>query len=364
MRLSLTFSAYIGRVFWFWVATVFVSLIAIIFLFDTIELLRRAASKDDAGLGIVLQMALFKLPHMAQIMLPFAVLFGGMMAFWRLTRSQELIVARAAGVSVWQFLLPALLVALLLAVLKIAVFSPFASAMSARFEQLESKFLKGRVSLLAVSDAGLWLRQPSANGHAVLHAGRIAQDSMELSDVIVFLFEGQDRFTGRIDARSATLMSGYWLLRSATISGEGRQPERLDEVRVATELTTEKIQDSFAPPETLSFWDLPGFIALLERAGFSAIRHKLYFHSLLAAPLLQCAMVLLAAIFTMRSARRGSTSFVIGAGVVAGFLVYFISDLIFALGMSARLPVTLAAWAPAAITTMLGVTSLLHLEDG
>lgn len=364
MRLSLTFSAYIGRVFWFWVATVFVSLIAIIFLFDVVELLRRAASRDEAGLGEVLQMALFKLPHMAQIMLPFAVLFGGMMAFWRLTRSHELIVARAAGVSAWQFLLPALLVAFLLAIFKIAVFSPFASAMSARYEHLESKLLKGRVSLLAVSDGGLWLRQPSSRGHAVLHAGRIAQDSMELSDVIVFLFEDQDRFVGRIDAHSATLMPGHWLLRNATLSGEGKPPERVDEVRVATELTTEKIQDSFAPPETLSFWDLPGFIALLERAGFSALRHKLYFHSLLAAPFLQCAMVLLAAIFTMRSARRGGTSFVIGAGVVAGFLVYFISDLIFALGMSARLPVLLAAWAPAAVTTMLGLASLLHLEDG
>jgi lipopolysaccharide export system permease protein len=364
MRLSLTFSTYIGRVFLFWVVAVFLSLIAIVFLFDTIELLRRATSKDDAGLGIVLQMALFKLPHMAQIMLPFAVLFGGMMAFWRLTRSQELIVARAAGVSVWQFLLPALGVALLLALFKIVVFSPFASIMSARFEHLESKYLKGRVSLLAVSDSGLWLRQPSENGHAVLYAGRIAQDSMELSDVIVFLFEDQDRFTSRIDAQSATLESGYWLLRNATLSSEGHPPERIAQMQVATELTTEKIQDSFAPPETLSFWDLPGFIALLERAGFSAVRHKLYFQSLLAAPVLQCAMVLLAAVFTLRSARRGGTSVVVGAGVVAGFLVYFISDLIFALGMSARLPVMLAAWAPAAITTMLGLASLLHLEDG
>lgn len=364
MRLPLTLSFYIGRYFLFWVVAVFLSLLSIIFLFDIVELLRRAASKDDAGVRIVLQMALFKLPHMAQLMLPFAVLFGGMMSFWRLTRSQELVMARAAGVSVWQFLAPPLVVAFLLALIKIGVFSPFASAMSARFEHLESKYLKGRVSLLAVSDAGLWLRQPSERGHAVLSAGRIAQDSMELGDVIVFLFEGQDRFVGRIDARSATLEPGYWSLKQAMLSAEGRQTQRIDQYRIATELTSEKIQDSFAPPETLSFWDLPGFIALLERAGFSAVRHKLYFHSLLAAPLLQCAMVLLAAIFTLRSARRGGTSIVVGSGVIIGFLVYFLSDLIFALGMSARLPVALAAWAPATVTTLLGLASLLHSEDG
>ncbi|MBM3572112.1 MAG: LPS export ABC transporter permease LptG [Alphaproteobacteria bacterium] len=364
MRLSLTFSIYIGRVFLFWVAEVFASLLAIIFLFDTIELLRRAGTKEDTGLDIVLQMALFKMPHMAQILLPFAVLFGGIMAFWRLTRSHELIVARATGVSAWQFLAPPLAVALLLALFKVAVFSPFASVMFARFEHLEGKHLKGRVSLLAVSDAGLWLRQANERGHATLYAGRIAQDTMELGNIIVFVFEDQDRFVERIDAESAVLESGHWLLRRATVSSEYRPPVRFDEHRIATELTSEKIQDSFAPPETLSFWDLPGFIALLERAGFSALRHKLYFHSLLAAPVLQCAMVLLAAIFTMRSARRGGTLAVVGAGVAAGFLIYFISDLIFALGMSARLPVTLAAWAPAAITTMLGVAALLHAEDG
>ena len=56
---------------------------------------------------LLLEMAALKLPHMAQEIMPFAILFGTMMAFWRLTRSNELVVARAAGVSVWQFLTPA-----------------------------------------------------------------------------------------------------------------------------------------------------------------------------------------------------------------------------------------------------------------
>ena len=44
--------------------------------------------------------------------------------------------------------------------------------------------------------------------------------------------------------------------------------------------------------------------ANLERSGFSALRHRLYWHSLLAAPLLLCAMVLIAATFTLRQTRR------------------------------------------------------------
>ena len=41
-----------------------------------------------------------------------------------------------------------------------------------------------------------------------------------------------------------------------------------------------------------------------------------------------------------------------------------LSDLVFALGLSGRVPVELAAWAPAAVCLLLGGTTLLHLEDG
>jgi len=61
--------------------------------------------------------------------MPFAILFGTMLAFWRLTRSNELVVARAAGVSVWGFLTPALAVALLIGVVAVTLLNPIASLM-------------------------------------------------------------------------------------------------------------------------------------------------------------------------------------------------------------------------------------------
>ena len=129
-------------------------------------------------------------------------------------------------------------------------------------------------------------------------------------------------------------------------------------------MSREKILDSFAPPETIAFWNLPEFIELLENAGFSATRHKLQFHRLLATPLLLASLVLLAASFSLRSQRRGRVGLVILGGVLTGFLLYFVSNIVFALGLSGGIPVILAAWTPASVTLMLGVAILLHLEDG
>lgn len=364
MRLSRTLSIYIGRQFLYWFGCVFLSLLALVFIFDLVELLRRVAARQQAGLGLVVQLALLKLPTMAQTLLPFTVLFGTMLTYWRLTRSQELVIARAAGVSVWQFLLPALVAAVLIGGFRTALFNPVASVLTQRYEQLEAQIFRGRTSLLAVSEAGIWLRQMSDRGQSILHAQGIAQQRMELIDVTIFLYEGLDRYTGRIDAASARLEEGAWMIRDAVVSMGDRPPMREPAMRLSTDLTLETIQDSFAAPETMSFWDLPAFIDVLERAGFSAARHRLHFHGLLAAPIMLFAMVLIAATFSLRMVRRGGAMAVAGAGILVGFLVYFASDVIFALGLSGRLPVELAAWTPASVSTLLGIAMLLHLEDG
>ncbi len=364
MRLSPTLSLYISRTFFVSIAIMLGVLMSLITLIDTIELLRRAGGHENASVGLVIQMALLRVPFMTQKVLPFAVLFGGMFALMRLTRSHELVVARAAGVSVWQFLLPGLALALAIGVFVITVFNPLASATTWRYEELEAKYLRGRSSLLAVSPTGLWLREGRADGQSVIHALRVSPQNMELHDVTIFVYEGKDRFSYRLDADVATLRDGFWELKNALVSVPDQPSIFTSDYRVETELTPGQIQESFASPETLSFWQLPRFIAMLEKAGFSALRHRLYWNAILATPLLLSAMVLIAATFSLRLTRRGGTGLLVVGGLFAGFLLYFFTDLVRALGLSGSIPVVLAAWAPAGVCTMLGLAMLFHLEDG
>ncbi len=366
MRISTTLSVYIGRHFLLSFTLLFSLFLLLIVLIDAVELLRRAAARPDVTFGMVSEMAFLKLPFMAQKAFPFAVLFGGMAAFWRLTRSHELVITRAAGVSAWQFLFPVIALAFVLGVVQIAVVNPLASTTLTRYERLEATLLKGQRSFLALSSNGLWLRQSNNQGQSVVHADNVLQHgkNVELRGVVVFNYEGADRFRDRIDAEYARLEDGFWHMSKAWVHTPEKMPRFERDYWLATDLTLAKIQDSFAPPETMSFWDLPGFIGTLEKAGFSALRHRLYWHSLLAAPLLMCAMVLIAAAFTLRHSRRGGTTFIVTSGVLTGFVLYFFSDIVFALGLSDSIPVTLAAWTPSGVATLLGLATLLHLEDG
>ncbi|MSO53734.1 MAG: LPS export ABC transporter permease LptG [Rhodospirillales bacterium] len=366
MRLSPTLSMYIGRHFLASFATLFCLFLAVIVMFDIVELMRRAASRPEIGVGLIFQMALLRLPHIGQQSFHFAALCGGMLVFWRLTRTNELVVTRAAGVSAWQFLLPVLGVAFLLGVVKVTIASPLAAALLSKYERLETTLIKGHGNVFALSDTGFWLRQSVGNIQSVIHASFIVPQGIdfELHDVDILITENQDKFSGRIWAEKARLQDGFWRLETVRVYQPDKPPRLEAKYWLETDLTLAKIQESFAPPETMSFWALPAFIRTLENAGFSAMRHRLHWHVLLASPLLMCAMVLLAATFTLRHSRRGGTTAVVALGLMTAFLFYLFSDIVYALGLSDSIPVTLAAWTPAVVSTLLGIAMLLHLEDG
>lgn len=369
-----TLARYVARRFLGATFAMLAGLTMLVSLFDFVELLRRAATRPDAGFALVAQIAGLRLPFVALQILPFAILLGGLLAFWRLTRSSELVVARAAGISAWGFLSGPVVVALLFGVLGTAGISPLSSAMLARAERLDYSYLRASAGLTALAGGRLWLRQADrgleAQGVAILSGRPLADRAaagiggFTMTDVTLWRLSAADRPLARIEAPRARLLSGRWVLEDAVTFGADRSAGPRETLQFPTELTPDRIENSFASPDTLSVWALPGFIAVLEAAGFSAVRHRLHFQSLLSLPVLATAMALLAAGFSMRSSRRGGVAQMIGAGVAAGFLLFVLDKIVNELGEAGTLPVYLAAWAPTVAGLMLALALLLHLEDG
>lgn len=364
MSWSWTLYRYLAVQFLLGVLAVYCAFLALAFSIDVVDLLNRTAG-HGVGTSVVVGMAVLQLPDLGQKMLPFAILLGGVFTFARLSRSQELVATRAAGVSAWDFLLPPLAVAVMVGICAVTVFTPISARMFGQFAGMEARYVKGEASQLSVSQNGLWLRQGDEKQQSVIHALRVADQGQHLEDVIVFLYGAEDRFNGRIDARSGDLRDHAWLLKDAFVSDtKGGTPRHHDTYLLQTTLTPAQIQESFASPDTLSFWDLPGFIRAAQAAGFSAVRYQLYLYTLYALPALFAAMVFMAASFSVRLAREGGVTKVILFSAACGFGVYFFSDLTRVLGQSGAVPVLLAATAPAIAAILIGMTLLFNQEDG
>lgn len=364
MRIPWLLWFYIGRRFLTSVVVVLFPTAGGAWLIDVVELLRRSANKPDMTLSIVIQMATFKLPALIDDLIPFIILIAAMITFWRLSRDSELAVVRATGVSVWQFVGPVVVLACLIGLVKIAMFNPLSTALFARYEQLQRIYFGGVSSVVTVSPTGLWLRQSESGTTSIVHARRVLSSDLQLADITVFNFVGQDRFVSRIDAPAGRLAAGSWILDQPQVTTADGVQRRVGELRLPTTMTAERIQETFASAETVSFWDLPGFITLLEQSGFPSTRHRLTFQRHLAAPLFMIAIVLLAAAFSLRAPRRGGAATLLGIGVVVGFTMFLAGNVIAAFGRGGLIPPGLAAWAPPTIWLLLATGVLFHLEDG
>jgi len=365
----MTLSFYIARRFLMSFATVLGIFFGIMLLIETIDQLR-GVSAAGAGLLTALRLAALDVPDSLYRILPLIVVLAAIALFMALARSSELVVVRAAGRSGLRFLVAPVVTALLCGFLAVAVFNPLVAATTKLYDTAQAELVRGGASVVSASENGLWLRQGGETGQTVIQAARSNSDGTELSVVTFLLMDREGLPARRIEAATARLEPGQWVLTGAkewtlTATNPEASAVRLpDGSGVPSDLTREGIRDSFGEPSAIPFWALPAYIAGLERAGFSARTHEVWFQMQLAQPLLLAAMVLVAAGFTMRHARFGRTGLLVLLAVLSGFAIFFLRNFAQVLGENGQIPVILAAWAPPVAAVMMALGLLLHLEDG
>lgn len=334
----------------------------IAFLIDFAELARRVGGLPGYSMGIGVVVTALRLPSLVELAMPFIVLFSAMSVLMTLNRRYELVIARSAGVSAWQFLLPICVGSLIIGIVTITVFNTL-SAYALAQSQLVETVIRGGASR-ADNQRLPWLRQKTDEGATIIGAKRTAKHGLLLSDATFIRVNDKGDIFERLDARQATLGDGAWLLTDVTRFDSDGNKSNLPSAKVATGLKPEFVEEQFALPETIPFFELGGKIDAARSFGLNASAFSMQYHSLLALPPLLVAMTLIAATVSMRFARLGQSALMILGGVLAGFLLYVVTILVKALGSSGFVLPVVAAWTPVVIAAFFGVTFLLHKEDG
>jgi len=360
-----TLARYFSLRFFLAMLSMFLLCCTLIFFVDFIEMLRRAGNYSESVPGLLLAwMTLLRLPSFSELVLPFAVLIGTIGIFLMLSRSSELVVLRAAGISVWQFTLPAMMVAFLLGVGFVLIYNPIASAARGEAERLYVNAFGRGESLLRTRGAGAWLREDGTDGPSVIHAREVLNQGLELKGVTVFQYDRDHGLTERIEAERAVLKDGRWELEKAWVSAVGQEPALYQSYLLSTYLTPTQVRDSLGTVFSISFWDLPNFIRIAEKAGLPATQYRVQYQLLLSRPFLLVTMVLIAATCSLRGFRFGNVQINAVFGLAAGFTFFVFSEVSRNLAMAGLTSAVAAAWTPVVIATSLALTVLLYKEDG
>ena len=358
---SPTLAFYLGKRFARAMLIVFMTVFALIYMLDFVELLRRTSDVPNATSLALARLSLMRTPAIAEQVFPFAVLFGAMLTLLDLSRKLELVIARAAGLSAWQFLLAPLVVAVMFGALLVGIYNPISARLKEKAISVEAQLLgKSRTN----EQDDIWIRQKSVDGQAIIRVGSLDILNARIAPVTFFIFDLDNTFMQRVEASEAFLKDGYWLVYNAKVIIPGNEPEIHDTFQISSNLSRQQIKQSYASADSIPFWSLPDYIRSTEMAGLDTTRYKQQYQTLIARPLLFVAMVLIAASVSLRFFRFGGVARMVLAGVTAGFVLYISTKLIEDLGAAGILSTTAAAWLPSIIGGLLGTLALLYQEDG
>lgn len=359
---------YFGRRFLTAVAVAFLTCVALIAVVDFFELTRRVGDRADSSAAQIGYLVLLRLPSFTEQMLPFATLIGAMSAFLALSRRLEFVVARASGISAWQFIGSAVAVALLIGIAATTIYNPLSAAMKENADRIESELLAARAAAIGWNQekapGTIWVRQRGNDGQAIINAQTSSNQGRTLTGVRIFSFDTSGDFLERIEAKTAELQPGSWRLTEVSIFSPTKSPRTMATHLLSTSLTPEQVRGTFSNAAALSFWELPSAIELVRAAGLSTARYEIQYQLLLARPFLLATMVIIAAVVSLRVFRLGGVGRMVTIGVLSGFLLYVASQLSEQLGDGGFLHPVVAGWLPVVCAGMIGCSILLHQEDG
>jgi len=348
------------------IAITFLVIIGIIMLIDFVESSRNLDSDVQLSAFSLLYLTLLKSPILIEQTLPFVVLFGIMGTLYGMNRRSELIVIRAAGLSAWKFLRPAIGVTMCLGLLWSGLINPLASKMSDTHDKLVETWIGTSQD---TANQQIWLRDGNPTQQTVIFAKDINLLDKQLIAPTFYIMDVEadqtTKFQRRFDAQSAILTSqGFWQLSDAIENAPRKAPISHETLSLPTGIDLETLRKQASQISNPSFWNIPKEISANEAAGYSSRELRLKFHKLLALPITLISMTLIAAAVSMHLAREGGTIRLLITGATLGFFVYFADNIISAFGSSAAIPAILAAWAIPLFTLFFGMSYLTRIEDG
>ncbi len=333
---------YIGQVV---TQTVLAVVTVLVVLFGMISFANEAdkIGRADYTIGMAVIYTLLKLPLQLYQLFPLSVLLGTMMGLGLLSSHGELVVVRAAGVSITRIIVAVMKSMALLILLVIFIGEMVAPPAYQYAVHSRVKAMAGKISLN--TDYGLWAR----DGDMFIHVRRVENDG-RLIDIRLYDFDKDTRKMRFVLSAETGVFDGQqW--RLSKVSKGVIEPDRIvvkgiGELRWQSLLDPDLINIVSVGPDELSSFKLWDYIRYLKDNGLEYEQYELALYNRLFMPLAIIAMVLIAVPFVFVSQRHSS----IGQKVVIGFLIgivfYIANRLIGQMGLVYDFPPMLAAALP------------------
>ncbi len=337
---------------------------SILFIGDFVEQFRKSTGKD-VPINVVLQLTVFNFPNLIYYTLPITSFFSALLAFLNLIRNSESIVISGMGISNIKTLIPPITLYFLFGVIFILLANPLISVFDDRYSDLKYEYIDRVDKFASITKDGLWLKQGSDdNGlNSVLYAKKTENRGETLYNFMLLEYDGKGVFKGRIDGKKAQLNDdGYWEMSEIQITPKYGDSRYKNSLKYNTNIKSEDISDGLSSPSSISIWRLMTFIYFLEELGYSAIDFKMHLYELICLPFYISTLVFLAFSLVQGIKQNDRFSKVIINSLIIIFFLYFVANLLNALGSTSQIHPVLANLSMPLITFSIAAFVLQYSE--
>lgn len=338
---------YVARMYLKIIAIAFVGMLGIFYISTFIDLSDKLFKGQTTG-GMILRYMWWTSPQYMYFVLPISALVATLVTIGILTKTSELVVMKACGISLYRAAAPLLVLSLAWSGLLFALEESLLAHANRRAQAIRHVIRGGSPQTFNVLNRK-WLVGRSGEIYNYLY---FAPERQELNGLSIYEFGPGGRglvrrtFATRAVYGSAWEAQDGWVREFATSRGvppAGRH-QPFARRQLALEPPSYFVTEQ-PDAERMTYVDLKRHIQDLQTSGFNVTSLVVDLYRKVAFPFVTLVMTLLAVPFAVTTGSRGAL-YGIGAGLALAIIYWIVTSVFAAIGSAGMVAPMLAAWAP------------------
>ncbi len=305
---------------------------------------------------------LYKIPMILFQVAPPSILLASLIALGLMSKHNEIIAMKSAGISLWRIALPVLVVSVViyLALLGMSEFVIPPSNQKAR--NIRESIIQKKKPQPAFKQNQVWIR----SHRAIYKVDVYHPEKNLLEGVTIFQFNSDFRLVQRVDARRALWKENRWVFSEASLTQftpEG-SPVRKEyrELVLSLPETPSDFRVAEENPDEMNYRELRDYVIKIESDGYDSRRYRCALHAKISFPFIGVIMAFLGIPLALRKEKGAGIALGVGLSILISFLYWVVFSFCLSLGKAEVLPPFIAAWVGNFIFALVGVYLFLSVR--
>ncbi len=324
---------------------------------STLFRIAQYVTKYGAELSAVIKLFFLSLPSIIVLTFPMSMLLAALLAFGRLSGSNEITAMRSGGISFFRLAMPVFAVAFAVSVFSVFFSENVVPQSNAAYNDIVRNQIERNTS-------------PKSQEHIVIkdvrgseiqrltYAKKYEEATSTMYAVSIQEFD-RDRLVRVQSAERATWQDDHWTMYNGVVhdldaAGNINRALSFEKQGMPVKKNPEAISREQKRPEEMTIRELKQHIQVLKSEYVKADIQEVELHQRLAIPMASFVFAMIGTPLGLQP-NRSSSSIGLGLSVVIIFAYYTIMTVTTALGQGGAVPAYLAAWIPNIIGVIAGI---------